>query len=141
MTPGEAVRDHPLVANGRHGCQRQPRAMPGSNDTNANGEGAAGMRPATAVVSAIAPRTHGFPGRLSKDGRHCMRLTVDRADVPAPMLRRMLTMIHALRGILSPKAGGVGLTLTAANHVVHLSRWWNPAVEDQATDRAYRIGQ
>ena len=43
--------------------------------------------------------------------------------------------------ILSPKAGGVGLTLTAANHVVHLSRWWNPAVEDQATDRAHRIGQ
>ena len=43
--------------------------------------------------------------------------------------------------ILSPKAGGVGLTITAANHVIHLSRWWNPAVEDQATDRAYRIGQ
>ena len=43
--------------------------------------------------------------------------------------------------ILSPKAGGVGLTLTAANHVVHLSRWWNPAVEDQATDRVFRIGQ
>lgn len=43
--------------------------------------------------------------------------------------------------ILSPKAGGVGLTLTAANHVVHLSRWWNPAVEDQCSDRVYRIGQ
>lgn len=43
--------------------------------------------------------------------------------------------------ILSPKVGGVGLTLTAANHVIHLSRWWNPAVEDQSTDRAYRIGQ
>ncbi|MBI5525115.1 MAG: restriction endonuclease [Deltaproteobacteria bacterium] len=43
--------------------------------------------------------------------------------------------------VLSPKAGGVGLTLTAANHVIHLSRWWNPAVEDQCTDRAYRIGQ
>ena len=43
--------------------------------------------------------------------------------------------------ILSPKAGGVGLTLTAANHVVHLSRWWNPAVEDQCTDRVFRIGQ
>lgn len=43
--------------------------------------------------------------------------------------------------ILSPKAGGVGLTITAANNVIHLSRWWNPAVEDQATDRAYRIGQ
>jgi hypothetical protein len=43
--------------------------------------------------------------------------------------------------ILSPRAAGVGLTLTAANHVIHLSRWWNPAVEDQATDRAYRLGQ
>jgi SNF2 family DNA or RNA helicase len=43
--------------------------------------------------------------------------------------------------ILSPKAGGVGLTITAASNVIHLSRWWNPAVEDQCTDRAYRIGQ
>jgi hypothetical protein len=43
--------------------------------------------------------------------------------------------------ILSPKSGGVGLTLTSANHVIHLSRWWNPAVEDQCTDRVYRIGQ
>jgi non-specific serine/threonine protein kinase len=39
------------------------------------------------------------------------------------------------------KAGGTGLTLTAASHVIHFDRWWNPAVEDQATDRAYRIGQ
>ena len=43
--------------------------------------------------------------------------------------------------ILSPKAAGVGLTITAANHVLHLSRWWNPAVEDQCNDRVYRIGQ
>ena len=43
--------------------------------------------------------------------------------------------------VLSLKAGGTGLTLTAANHVLHVDRWWNPAVEDQATDRAYRIGQ
>jgi hypothetical protein len=43
--------------------------------------------------------------------------------------------------ILSLKAGGSGLTLTAASHVVHFDRWWNPAVENQATDRAYRIGQ
>lgn len=43
--------------------------------------------------------------------------------------------------ILSLKAGGVGLNLTAANHVIHYDRWWNPAVENQATDRAYRIGQ
>lgn len=43
--------------------------------------------------------------------------------------------------ILSLKAGGVGLNLTAASHVVHFDRWWNPAVENQATDRAFRIGQ
>ncbi|MDP3276926.1 MAG: DEAD/DEAH box helicase [Deltaproteobacteria bacterium] len=43
--------------------------------------------------------------------------------------------------VLSVKAGGTGLNLTAANHVFHYDRWWNPAVEDQATDRAYRIGQ
>ncbi|HVB61799.1 MAG TPA: DEAD/DEAH box helicase [Ktedonobacteraceae bacterium] len=43
--------------------------------------------------------------------------------------------------LLSIKAGGVGLNLTAANHVFHFDRWWNPAVENQATDRAFRIGQ
>ncbi|MDY6807582.1 MAG: SNF2-related protein [Actinomycetota bacterium] len=43
--------------------------------------------------------------------------------------------------IATLKAGGTGLNLTAANHVLHVDRWWNPAVEDQATDRAYRIGQ
>jgi non-specific serine/threonine protein kinase len=43
--------------------------------------------------------------------------------------------------VLSLKAGGVGLNLTAANHVLHVDRWWNPAVENQATDRAFRIGQ
>ncbi|GMU58236.1 MAG: hypothetical protein AMXMBFR33_73820 [Candidatus Xenobia bacterium] len=43
--------------------------------------------------------------------------------------------------VLSLKAGGTGLNLTAASHVVHFDRWWNPAVESQATDRAYRIGQ
>ena len=43
--------------------------------------------------------------------------------------------------LLSLKAGGTGLNLTAANHVFHFDRWWNPAVENQATDRAFRIGQ
>jgi len=43
--------------------------------------------------------------------------------------------------VLSIKAGGVGVNLTAANHVIHFDRWWNPAVENQATDRAFRIGQ
>ncbi len=50
---------------------------------------------------------------------------------------------HSERGIflLSLKAGGTGITLTRANHVIHFDRWWNPAVENQATDRAHRIGQ
>lgn len=43
--------------------------------------------------------------------------------------------------LLSPKAAGIGLNIVAANHVIHLSRWWNPAIEDQCNDRAYRIGQ
>jgi SNF2 family DNA or RNA helicase len=43
--------------------------------------------------------------------------------------------------LVSLKAGGTGLNLTRATHVVHYDRWWNPAVEDQATDRAHRIGQ
>jgi SNF2 family DNA or RNA helicase len=43
--------------------------------------------------------------------------------------------------LLSLKAAGTGLNLTAGNHVIHVDRWWNPAVEDQATDRAFRIGQ
>ncbi|MFN9630289.1 MAG: helicase-related protein, partial [Cyanobacteriota bacterium] len=43
--------------------------------------------------------------------------------------------------LLSLKAGGTGLNLTSASHVIHYDRWWNPAVEDQATDRAHRLGQ
>jgi SNF2 family DNA or RNA helicase len=57
----------------------------------------------------------------------------------------MVTRFQSAAGpsvfLLSLKAGGTGLNLTAANHVVHLDRWWNPAVENQATDRAFRIGQ
>jgi hypothetical protein len=59
--------------------------------------------------------------------------------------RRLLTRFESQPGfgviVLSPFVAGVGLTITAANHVVHYGRWWNPAVESQATDRAYRIGQ
>ena len=66
--------------------------------------------------------------------------------VPGPKRQALVDAFQGNPGsfdvmILSPRAGGVGLTLTAANHVIHLSRWWNPAVEDQATDRVYRIGQ
>ena len=59
--------------------------------------------------------------------------------------QKIVDMFNASQGfnvlILSPEAAGVGFTITAANHVIHLSRTWNPAKEDQATDRVYRIGQ
>jgi superfamily II DNA or RNA helicase len=67
-------------------------------------------------------------GGTTKQARDAM---VDRSQEPGgpPIL------------LVSLKAGGTGLNLTAANHVIHIDRWWNPAVEDQATDRAFRIGQ
>lgn len=67
-------------------------------------------------------------GRVSKTGRDRMVAAFQSGQGP-----RLF--------VLSLKAGGVGLNLTAANHVIHYDRWWNPAVEDQATDRAFRIGQ
>ncbi|WP_354407411.1 DEAD/DEAH box helicase [Marinobacterium sp. MBR-111] len=67
-------------------------------------------------------------------------------ETPATERKLLVDRFQERKGVfgvmlLSPKAGGVGLTITAATHVIHLSRWWNPAVEDQCTDRAYRIGQ
>ena len=65
--------------------------------------------------------------------------------VPKAQRDRMVDRFQEADGpplfILSLRAGGTGLNLTAANHVFHFDRWWNPAVENQATDRAYRIGQ
>ena len=59
--------------------------------------------------------------------------------------RRLVETFQAEEGppffVLTTKAGGTGLNLTAASHVIHFDRWWNPAVENQATDRAFRIGQ
>jgi SNF2 family DNA or RNA helicase len=67
-------------------------------------------------------------GGTTKKQRDAMVARFQEADEPVLFL-------------LSLKAGGTGLNLTAANHVIHVDRWWNPAVEDQATDRAFRIGQ
>jgi len=57
------------------------------------------------------------------------------------MVARFAELDEPALFLLSLKAGGTGLNLTAASHVIHVDRWWNPAVEDQATDRAFRIGQ
>ncbi len=78
------------------------------------------------VFQSEALFLHGGSSRLQRDA---MVEEFQRADGGSPLM------------ILSLKAGGYGLNLTAANHVFHFDRWWNPAVEDQATDRAHRIGQ
>lgn len=61
--------------------------------------------------------------------------------IRSQMVERFNSEVYIPYMVLSLKAGGVGLNLTAANHVIHFDRWWNPAVENQATDRAFRIGQ
>lgn len=92
--------------------------------------------------------------RMQKWLRAVMPFEFGLAEPPAcisgevPGVRRQ-AMVNVFQGLppgfavllLSPRAAGVGLTLTAANNVIHLDRWWNPAVEDQCTDRVYRIGQ
>ena len=92
------------------------------------------FREMTAPLAAFLGGVFGRPGLVlhgetavkKRAGRWCRRFQEDEA---VPFF------------VLSLKAGGTGLNLTAASHVVHFDRWWNPAVENQATDRAFRIGQ
>lgn len=81
------------------------------------------------LVEQFDLRTPFLHGGVSKKGREAMIGDFQEGIGPSPLL------------IISLKAGGTGLNLTAASRVVHYDRWWNPAVEDQATDRAWRIGQ
>jgi SNF2 family DNA or RNA helicase len=87
-------------------------------------------------------------GQLEKHLREQLKCPMFylHGGVPAAKRERMIAEFQdADTGpavfVLSLRAGGVGITLTKANHVFHFDRWWNPAVEDQATDRAFRIGQ
>jgi SNF2 family DNA or RNA helicase len=73
------------------------------------------------------------PGRLVLHGGTAVKSAGPDRHVPA---RGRAAVFRAFL-----KAGGTGLNLTAASHVIHFDRWWNPAVENQATDRAFRIGQ
>ena len=91
------------------------------------------FRQMTEVLAQQLTRLFGRPG------------CVLHGDTPIAERRRLVEDFQREDGpsffVLSVKAGGTGLTLTQASHVIHFDRWWNPAVEDQATDRAYRIGQ
>lgn len=78
------------------------------------------------------------------ENRYGIQVPFLRGSTPKAMRDQMVAAFQNREFpvfILSLKAGGTGLNLTAANHVIHYDRWWNPAVENQATDRAYRIGQ
>lgn len=87
----------------------------------------------TGPLSRFLAEVFGMPGQVLHGG------------TPIPTRKKI---VEAFQGeeyvpylVLSVKAGGTGLNLTKASHVIHFDRWWNPAVENQATDRAYRIGQ
>ncbi|MDQ8180844.1 DEAD/DEAH box helicase [Pelagicoccus sp. SDUM812005] len=91
------------------------------------------FREMTAPISAYLATLFGRPGLVLHGG------------TPVAQRQSLVASFQDPDGpphfVLSLKAGGSGLTLTAATHVIHFDRWWNPAVENQATDRAYRIGQ
>jgi hypothetical protein len=85
------------------------------------------------------PLSRFLSGVFNKEG------LILHGSVPVPkrkdIIRQFQGSDYVPYMVLSLKAGGVGLNLTRANHVIHFDRWWNPAVENQATDRAFRIGQ
>jgi non-specific serine/threonine protein kinase len=91
------------------------------------------FREVTAPLAAFLGSVFGRPGLVL----HGETEVKKRKD----LVRRFQEDESAAYFVLSLKAGGSGLNLTAASHVVHFDRWWNPAVENQATDRAFRIGQ
>jgi len=91
------------------------------------------FREVTAPLSAFLGGVFGRPGLVLHGGTAVKART--------ELVRRFQEDEAVPFFVLSLKAGGSGLNLTAASHVVHFDRWWNPAVENQATDRAFRIGQ
>jgi SNF2 family DNA or RNA helicase len=83
---------------------------------------------------------------LAREALEARGISLQYLDGQTPPAERQARVEAFQRGegdvfLISLKAGGTGLNLTAADHVIHLDPWWNPAVEDQATDRAHRIGQ
>ena len=91
------------------------------------------FREVTEPVAAFLGAVFGRPGLVLHGGTEVKKRSA--------LVRRFQEDESAPFFVVSLKAGGAGLNLTAASHVVHFDRWWNPAVENQATDRAFRIGQ
>jgi hypothetical protein len=96
------------------------------------------------IIFVNSRRMQTVLSRLIQQKFSCPQPEYIRGDTIPGQRQEVVNRFSALAGfsalILSPRAAGVGLNIVAANHVIHLDRWWNPAVEDQCTDRAYRIG-
>lgn len=96
------------------------------------------------IIFVNSRRIQNVLARLIESRFGCSKPEHIRGDTIANQRQEVVNRFSKLNGfaalILSPRAAGVGLNIVAANHVIHLDRWWNPAVEDQCTDRAYRIG-
>jgi hypothetical protein len=97
-----------------------------------------------AIIFVNNRRMQTVLSRLIEQKFGCRKPEYIRGDTIPGQRQEIVNRFSELAGfaalILSPRAAGVGLNIVAANHVIHLDRWWNPAVEDQCTDRAYRIG-
>ena len=93
----------------------------------------------TQFAEMCAPLAHHLAQVFGRPG------LVLHGGTPVAQRSRLVEQFQAADGppffVISVKAGGTGLTLTRASHVIHFDRWWNPAIENQATDRAFRIGQ
>lgn len=96
------------------------------------------------IIFVNSRRMQSVLSRLIEQKFGCPKPEFIRGDTIPGQRQEIVNRFSNLAGfaalILSPRAAGVGLNIVAANHVIHLDRWWNPAVEDQCTDRAYRIG-
>jgi HJR/Mrr/RecB family endonuclease len=102
------------------------------------------IRNEKALIFVNSRRMQNVLARLIAYKFGCAKPEFIRGDTVPGQRQEIVNRFSMLSGfavlILSPRAAGVGLNIVAANHVIHLDRWWNPAVEDQCTDRAYRIG-
>lgn len=147
LTRLKQVCDHPSL------LLKEDRALPGAWDPERSNKVLRLLEMAE-EIAAEGERCLIFTQYVEM-GLTLKRLLEERIGLPTPYLYGAVpkaerdAMIASFQNeaepgcafVLSLKAGGTGLNLTAANHVVHFDRWWNPAVENQATDRAFRIGQ
>ena len=142
-----SVSVHPSISDGREGAD----FIDASGRLAATFDilrGIAGRGERALVFIEHRQMQHRFI-ELARGAFSLSRIDLINGDTPIPqrqaIVNRFQQHLREDRGfdilVLGPKAAGVGLTLTAATHVVHLSRWWNPAVEEQCNDRVHRIGQ